>query len=219
MSAINMLPMTKVAVQKWYRTTPYLLHWKENGDEIRHFRKSRGQAFALPGEDYYFKSGVTYSYIGTRGFKARMLSPNSIFDIASSAVFSESLDNLYILGFLDSALVCFLLGVLNPTINFQIGDLRRLPFVEPGESVEKSVAQWSGMCIALARLIESLDPSSPEFSKAILRGTDETEWESQYSKYEQIIANVNGQERLFQREIDNAIFTCTALPKRPERSY
>ncbi|CAN5345035.1 hypothetical protein BH10CYA1_BH10CYA1_16640 [soil metagenome] len=162
---------------KWYRTSPHMLLWKGNGHEIRDYRVRRGQSARLPGEQHYFKSGVTYSYIGTRGFKARLLTPNSVFDIASSAVFSEHVDIMFILGFLNSSLVRSILGVLNPTVNFQIGDLRRLPFKTPSSEIESTVSVLSSRAVAIAREIETFDADSPCFLGGLndRYGTDPSE--------------------------------------------
>lgn len=145
------VPYDKGGGQKWYHQTSYRLLWQDNGDNIRQYRKERGQSRALPGEEYYFKPGLTYSYIGTTGFKARLLSENSIFDIASSAIFSNKIDHHYLLGFLNSSLAIYLLGVLNPTINFQIGDLRRLPFSTPSAEISTHVANLAKEAIGLMR--------------------------------------------------------------------
>lgn len=145
------VPYDKGGGQKWYHQTSYRLLWPDNGDGIRQYRKERGQSRALPGEEYYFKPGLTYSYIGTTGFKARLLSENSIFDIASSAIFSNKIDHHYLLGFLNSSLAIYLLGVLNPTINFQIGDLRRLPFSAPTAEISAHVANLAKEAIDLMR--------------------------------------------------------------------
>jgi hypothetical protein len=145
------VPYDKGGGQKWYHQTSYRLFWPDNGDSIRQYRKERGQSRALPGEEYYFKPGLTYSYIGTTGFKARLLSENSIFDIASSAIFSNNIDHYYLLGFLNSSLVIYLLGVLNPTINFQIGDLRRLPFNAPTAEICAQVANLVKEAVSLMR--------------------------------------------------------------------
>lgn len=145
------VPYDKGGGQKWYHQTSYRLLWQDNGDNIRQYRKERGQSRALPGEEYYFKTGLTYSYIGTTGFKARLLSENSIFDIASSAIFSTKIDHHYLLGFLNSSLAIYLLGVLNPTINFQIGDLRRLPFSAPSAEISSHVANLAKEAIGLMR--------------------------------------------------------------------
>jgi hypothetical protein len=76
------VPYDKGGGQKWYHQTSYRLFWPDNGDSIRQYRKERGQSRALPFEEYYFKPGLTYSYIATPASK-RLLSENSIFDIAS----------------------------------------------------------------------------------------------------------------------------------------
>jgi hypothetical protein len=145
------VPYDKGGGKKWYHQTSLRLNWGEDGKHIREYRAERGQARALPGERFYFKPGVTYSYIGTSGFSARLLSPGSIFDIASSAIFSSTIDAHYILGWLNSSLVIYLLSILNPTVNFQIGDLRRLPFKAPDEELESRVASLAKSCVELVK--------------------------------------------------------------------
>lgn len=160
------VPYDKGGGQKWYHQTNYRLHWQDKGESIRQYRKERGQSRALPGEEFYFKPGLTYSYIGTTGFKARLLSENSIFDIASSAIFSEAIDHHYLLGFLNSSLAIYLLGVLNPTINFQIGDLRRLPFCPPSADAASQVATLVKAAITLVRNYQE-NPLSIEAAEII----------------------------------------------------
>lgn len=145
------VPYDKGGGRKWYFETPLRLRWEENGDKIRDYRASRGQTRTLPGAEYYFKEGITYSYIGTSGFRARLLSSESIFDIASSAVFSESLSLYYLLAFFNSSTVIYLLSILNPTINFQIGDLRRLPFKAPHAALEAHLDQLARAAVQIVK--------------------------------------------------------------------
>jgi hypothetical protein len=148
------VPYDKGGGKKWYHQTPYCLRWGKNGEEVRDFRVKRGQSRSLPGENFYFQPGLTYSYIGTKGFSARLLSHGAVFDIASSAVFSLRHDLHYVLGFFNSALVAYLLSILNPTINFQIGDLRRLPFKEPQPDLLNSLSALSVEAVRIAKIIE-----------------------------------------------------------------
>ncbi len=157
------VPYDKGGGHKWYRTSPLMLHWKGDGQEIRDYRVKRGQSAKMPGEQFYFSEGVTYSYIGTKGFKARLLTPNAVFDIASSAIFSSRINTMFILGFLNSSLVRSILGVLNPTVNFQIGDIRRLPFLTPSAEIERTVADLSKRAVAIAKELETFDETSPRF--------------------------------------------------------
>ena len=204
-AAHDYVPYDKGGGHKWYRTSPLVLLWKTDGQEIREYRLKRGQSARLPGEGYYFKPGVTYSYIGTRGFKARLLTPNSVFDVASSAVFSEHVDILYILGFLNSSLARSILGVLNPTINFQIGDIRRLPFKIPQADVQLAVSDLVSKAVALAKEIETLDPGSPRFKGHVAEryGGDSIK------SHEKHLNQCNAwavEERLIQAQIDTIIF-------------
>lgn len=145
------VPYDKGGGDKWYQETKYRLAWGEDGEAIRAYRAARGQSRSLPGEKFYFKDGVTYSYIGTKGFTARLLSEGAIFDIASSAIFSDQIDRLYTVGFLNSALAIYLLSILNPTVNFQIGDLRRLPFKLPEKSLSDKIGALSREAIEIVK--------------------------------------------------------------------
>ena len=187
------------------------LLWKDGGAEIRAYRLSRGQSARLPGEAHYFKSGLTYSYIGTRGFRARLLSADSVFDIASSAVFSEKTDLLYILGFLNSALARFVLGILNPTVNFQIGDIRRIPFLMPEQSVESSVSHLVSQAIAIAKTLETFDRNSPMFNQPLLERYRNMHPDQSFAEHAQLLIALNSQERLIQQQIDQIIFDLYAI--------
>ncbi len=209
----NWVPYDKGGGHKWYRTTPHMLNWKGDGKAIRAYRVKQGQSASLPGERFYFKPGITYSYIGTKGFRARLLSPGSIFDIASSAVFSESLDLLYILGFLNSALARFLLGLLNPTINFQIGDVRRLPFAQPDPATYEKVRAATGEAVELARQMEQFDPESPAYTGPPLlrycarQSPSMADLQQAYRRHCQLVENANARESSLQAEIDTCIFS------------
>lgn len=190
------VPYDKGGGKKWFHSTPYLLHWQKGGDVIREYRVSRGQSRSLPGEDYYFKPGITYSYIGTQGFKARLLSPDSIFDIASSSVFTPEPLRMYMLGFMNSSLVRYLMGVLNPTINFQIGDLRRLPFAQPDSMTQFEVSKLAEEAVDLARRVESMEGNLVDIS---------------------FVAWAKSKESVIQNEIDRLIFALYKIPSKLQK--
>jgi hypothetical protein len=65
---------------------------------------------------------------------------NSIFaDGAPSVFFDKHQDNLLALGFLNTKLTEYVLGCLNPTVNTQVGDIERIPFVRPTKSIENQI--------------------------------------------------------------------------------
>lgn len=194
------VPYDKGGGQKWFASTPYRLWWKDQGESIRNLRVKRGQSKTLPGEDFYFQTGITYSYIGTRGFKARLLSPNSVFDIASSSLFCKDESELnYLLGFLNSSLVIFILGQLNPTVNFQIGDIRRIPYKKPSRELKAKMTALVEASIDLAKRFERLEQEI---------GPEQT-----FERIQTFVDELNSKEKLFQEQIDQIIFTLYSIPK------
>ena len=192
------VPYDKGGGKKWYHKTPYCLRWGKNGEEVREFRATRGQSRSLPGESFYFQPGLTYSYIGTRGFSARLLSHGAAFDIASSAVFSLRHDLHYVLGFFNSALVAYLLSILNPTINFQIGDLRRLPFKEP---MPELAGKLSALCTEAVGIAKTIEEAA---------GNGGNTGPGQAKEMQALV----GREGQIQNEIDTLVFDHYGLSKR-----
>ena len=90
---------------------------------------------------FYCKEGLTWSFISSSKFGIRYLPSGCFFDVAGSTLFSKK-DNLYTLGFLSSC-VCFeILSILNPTLNYQAGNIKSLPLlIEQTETVDNLVEQ------------------------------------------------------------------------------
>ena len=78
--------------------------------------------------DWYCHEGLTRSFISSSKFGVRYLPTGCFFDVAGSTLFSR-IDNKYTLGFLSSC-VCFdILRILNPTLNYQAGNIKSLPII------------------------------------------------------------------------------------------
>lgn len=98
----------------------------------------------------YCKEGLTWSFISSSKFGIRYLPTGCFFDVAGSTLFSK-IDNFYTLGFLASC-VCFeILSILNPTPNYQAGNIKSLPLLIDKEqevdslvtrNIEMSKTDW-----------------------------------------------------------------------------
>ncbi len=122
------------------------------------------------------------------------------------------------LGFLNSSLVRFLLGVLNPTINFQIGDLRKLPFKDPDKTTLSEVIKAASGAIEVAKELDCLDPRSPHFAgPALLRhgsiSLTQANLETAYAKHVLFLKTLNHTEAKYQAIIDNQIFELYCIDK------
>ncbi|MBB3204905.1 type II restriction/modification system DNA methylase subunit YeeA [Rhodopirellula rubra] len=109
--------------RKWYGNREHFVNWFNDGEEIQ----STGRAFPRS-KDCYFKESLTYTATSSSYFGIRYCPPGAIFDAKGSSCFAGHATLLNGLGFLASDLASYLLAAINPTIEFQTGNLSVLPF-------------------------------------------------------------------------------------------
>jgi len=123
-------PHTKGGVYcRWYGNQEYVVNWCNNGIEIQNFYKPSGRLASRPqNTNYYFREGVTWSLISSKGFGARYMPPGFIFGHKGPASFFSSQDEMLV-GFavLNSQVGMGLLNIISPTLGFEIGHLSQLP--------------------------------------------------------------------------------------------
>lgn len=170
---------------KWHGNIWLTIDWKDEGLYLQDFLKSRGQD--LHAQEYYFKKGITYSAKGSGSISFREYDSNCLFDIAGSCIFPNGkFENMgYALGVYNSQIVSYLLDCLNPTVNKQPNDLKRLPFVEPNSGQEKRISDLSSVCINIKKVLCEYSLIEPEFIHSPLKSGDETSVVlSKYYNYE-----------------------------------
>ena len=114
--------------RRWYGNQDYVINWINDGEEIKNFRFPNGkQRSVIRNPDFYFKPSVTWSFISSSYFGARYSPQGFIFDVAGSSVFPEQKDIPFILAMMSSSLTSKILSAMNPTLNFQVGDIAGLP--------------------------------------------------------------------------------------------
>jgi hypothetical protein len=119
----------------WFGNQEHIVNWKNDGAEIRNFKDKKGKLLSRPQNTaFYFHKGVTWSLISSKGFAARISPGGFIFDVAGMTCFPTEKQMTVTLAALNSTLAKFILAALNPTINFQVGDIERLPI--PDQSSE-----------------------------------------------------------------------------------
>lgn len=159
---------------KWHGNIWLTIDWKDEGLYLQDFLKSRGQD--LHAQEYYFKKGITYSAKGSGSISFREYDSNCLFDIAGSCIFPNGkFENIgYVLGVYNSQIVSYSLDCLNPTVNKQPNDLKRLPFVQPNAEQEKQITDLSSVCISIKKVLCEYSLIEPEFIKSPLKVGAET---------------------------------------------
>ena len=125
---------------KWYGNLWATVDWENEGIELQKYLVSRGQD--LHAQEYYYKEGLTYSASGSKGVSFRYLPKNHLFDIGGSSIFlNKDFQNIFYLGaVLNSNVVTYISNCLNPTVNIQPSDLKRIPFVIPPKHQEELIS-------------------------------------------------------------------------------
>lgn len=112
------------------------------------------------------RPGICWSRIATRRFNARRFPAGVIPDVSTPAIYPPEEDSAFLLALLNSRPARCLLRVLNPTINYALGDVRRLPLpaADPaqkaalgGLALQAETAACQGDSPALAAIQVEID--------------------------------------------------------------
>ena len=108
--------------RRWYGNNDTLVFWEDDGKEVKNFPLSN-----IRNKDYYFHEAVTWGTVTSSLISARYMERGTVFDNGGSCAFGN--DNLYyLLGLLNSKVSQHFLEILNPTLNYQPGDISRIPY-------------------------------------------------------------------------------------------
>jgi hypothetical protein len=159
--------------EPWMSPIRTVVDWQDNGQAIKQavteaYPYLNGKVdWVVKNEQYYFRPGLTFSFVNSGQFAVRMLPPGCIFDVSGSSLFFKDDGQLYIwLAYLNSALVAAFAQVLNPTINFQVGDLKHIPVIPIKNEVKEKLAALARKCYELMNQLNSFDPSGFGYQRA-----------------------------------------------------
>ncbi len=121
--------------RRWYGNLVEVLWFNKEGRELMNSMSGHREN---GGYDYYCKEGLTWSFISSSNFGVRYVPYGALFDVAGSMLFANR-KLKYILGFLVSKPCFTILKLLNPTINFQAGNIKNLPLRIEEDAVSEIV--------------------------------------------------------------------------------
>lgn len=113
--------------RKWYGLNEMVVFWENNGEQIKKATDNGRKIASVRSERLYFKKSITWATLTSGLFSCRKSELGHLFDDkGSSAFIPDELFN-YILGMMNSIVCEYILGLLNPTISFQSGNIGALP--------------------------------------------------------------------------------------------
>jgi len=137
--------------RRWYGNHENIINFKNFGDEVSNYRIESGQSASFPGQNFYFKESLSWSFVSSSKFGIRYYPNGFVFDIAGSSIFPNDKNDLhYLLGLLASEVSFYILGLYNPTINFQAGDIKAIPTIVKHD-VKKEISEYVVRNIKISR--------------------------------------------------------------------
>jgi hypothetical protein len=152
---------------RWWGNQEHVVRWKDDGRELIEIgAKSINQT-------RFFETSISWSNIGKGGALFRLYPPGFVFDVAGMSAFApDEHVRLNLLGYLNADVVREGLDVLAPTLNYQVGDVARLPVPDLGAGED---ADRVRRMIALARAGWAERETSHEFvTSPLLAATGDT---------------------------------------------
>ena len=92
--------------RKWFGNHEYVVNWKQDGYEIKEFFDANGKLSHRPqNTEYYFRDGITWTFISSSYFGVRYSDVGAIFDVAGSVRISYT-RYMKIMCWLSNAFLC-----------------------------------------------------------------------------------------------------------------
>lgn len=124
--------------RRYYGNLDMVIDWS---DSARLFYKNNKTSNLVP-KEYWYKEGITYSAVTSRGTGFRYLPPRCVYDMGGPAIFINDKGKLLeILALLNSSVASYYFNVMNPSINLQTKDIKQLPVIKDDSGVIVQLAE------------------------------------------------------------------------------
>ncbi|CAN5665876.1 hypothetical protein BH10BAC2_BH10BAC2_02250 [soil metagenome] len=156
--------------KKWYGNLWLTIDFKSSS---YNFIKENGN---LTSEEFYFREGITSVRSGSKGPSYRYLPKGCVFDNGGTSIFPNTYENIYsYLAYFNSKLANYIINCLNPTVNTQIFDIKRMPFVVPTHVSEFYLESLSKTNVEINQYLATFNLIDPLFKCNQLMASDKTD--------------------------------------------
>lgn len=129
--------------RKWVGNLIDVVDWSL---PTREFYKKDYVCRIIP-EYLWYKKGITWGLITSSLPSFRILPEEATFDVGGSSIFFKDYTNYnYFLGLLNSKVFLDVVKMLNPTLNFQVKDIRSMPIIIEHEKKANEIVENTVIC-------------------------------------------------------------------------
>lgn len=136
--------------RKWYGNQEYVVNWEKDGYELNEFKPRS----VIRNPDTYFRPSISWSMISSSAPAFRYFPQGFIYDVAGPSMFCSKELMSGLISFLNSSLAYSQLNAIAPTMNFVVGQIATLPFIdsaskETNQNVDKLItvsrSDWNSL--------------------------------------------------------------------------
>ena len=129
--------------RKWFGFQEYLIDWYNDAQAIRSIPTA-----VIANYQYFMKPGLTWSTVSSTNFSIREFGKGFIFDNGGCCIFDLGKRKNYLLGLLNTNVFKYIFGQMNPTLNFQSGEVAKFPIIDSDNS---RIEELSPQCVTLSK--------------------------------------------------------------------
>tara|TARA_B100001179_G_C18604294_1_gene412991 strand:- start:3553 stop:7236 length:3684 start_codon:yes stop_codon:yes gene_type:complete len=120
--------------RKWYGNNDFLVNFENDGKTICDYIDNTpgvkvGSNGRVINREHYFKPCATWSFVSSSYLGVRRSDHGFIFDVGGSSSFPPNDILNQVVGILSSKVAFYLMKTMNPTLNFQVGNIAQIPFI------------------------------------------------------------------------------------------
>ncbi len=199
--------------ERWFTDSNYVVKWGKDGSEIKQavseaYPYLKGKtAWVVKNEEFYFRPGLCFSFVNKKRLAVRRLPPDCIFDVASSAIFPNgNKDNEnFLLAYLNSSLISTIATTINPTINLQVGDIKRLPLFDLSRQAQARLSHLANNCYETKSLIATIQQLN-NHTESDNYSADSVDLEKTFNRITNKLQKLETQLTDYEQEIDMVLF-------------
>jgi len=133
--------------RKWSGNDIFVVDWKDNGHDLKEFKRASGQNFK-----YFGLPTITYCTLSSSAFSARYINGSFFGGGGGGITQLRTQETLRVaLGLLNSSVSQAILTVLSPTLNFEVGTLGAIPLQNLSRKASVRVNEIVQKCISIAK--------------------------------------------------------------------
>lgn len=154
--------------RRWYGNNDYIINWENEGRAVRTLEKGEKRTFSVLPIEFRFAPSVTWSLISSSKIAFRIKRSGGLHDIAGMSIFPNEDEKRTLIGFLNSSVSQSFLNLLAPTMNYQIGDITRLPSPRSLGNTEEIISGLVKDCENISQIDWDTQETSWDFKRSPL---------------------------------------------------